>query len=92
MKENPEVIFVRVPPEIKAELKELADADRRPLNQYVRLLIEQHITLKRKSRPAAPGIGELFPDIVDQLPKRAKPITELDVESVIRNIDEPDQR
>jgi predicted HicB family RNase H-like nuclease len=36
-------ILLRVPAEIEKELKVLADADRRSLNNYIVLVLEKHV-------------------------------------------------
>jgi hypothetical protein len=45
-----EALSYRVPGELKAELKKLADADRRSLGQYVQIILEEHVAAKK-----APG-------------------------------------
>lgn len=49
MKGRTETLTIRLSPEIKAELEKLAAADRRPVSQYVALLIEDHVKAKQSS-------------------------------------------
>ena len=37
----------RVPPELKDDLKKLADADRRELAVYLRIALEDHVAAKK---------------------------------------------
>lgn len=39
-----ETILVRVTPEMKQQLEKIADLDRRPLSDYLRLMFEKTIT------------------------------------------------
>jgi predicted transcriptional regulator len=42
-----ETLTIRLSPEVKAALAKLAAADRRPVSQYVALLIEDHVKAKQ---------------------------------------------
>jgi predicted DNA-binding protein len=43
MKGRTETLTIRLSPEVKAALERLAASDRRPVSQYVALLIEDHV-------------------------------------------------
>jgi predicted transcriptional regulator len=42
----------RVPAELKAALKKLAEADRRKLGAYVQLVLEEHVERSSGGKPA----------------------------------------
>ena len=42
------MLVVRLPGELLATLRKRAAADRRPVSQYVRLVLEDHIKAKRR--------------------------------------------
>ena len=50
MKERTEVISIRISKETKAALERLAKADRRPLSQYVAVVLEKHIEAAKPER------------------------------------------
>lgn len=41
---------MRLPPELKAELQRLADADRRSLTNYIEIVLEDHVKTKGKRK------------------------------------------
>lgn len=45
-----ETIIVRVDEEIKKDLQKLADADKRKLSDYVRLVLEDHVNIDKKKK------------------------------------------
>jgi hypothetical protein len=45
---NTAVIAFRVKPSVKAELERLAKAERRPLSNYLSVVVEDHIEAKRQ--------------------------------------------
>jgi predicted transcriptional regulator len=49
MKGRTETLTIRLSPQIKAALEKLAAADRRPVSQYVALLIEDHVKARVNS-------------------------------------------
>ena len=46
------VVSYRMPAELKAALKKLADADKRKLGPYIQIVLEQHIERKGSGKPA----------------------------------------
>jgi predicted DNA-binding protein len=44
MKGRSETVTIRLSPKVKSDLQRLADADRRPLSQYIAILIENHLS------------------------------------------------
>jgi hypothetical protein len=49
---SPVPVSVRMPPELKEALSALAAADKRPLSNYVMLVLEEHV--KGRQPPAEP--------------------------------------
>lgn len=45
---NQGFIGFRIPAKLKASLEKLAEKDRRPLSDYIRLVLEDHVARKRK--------------------------------------------
>lgn len=45
-----ETIIVRVDEEIKKDLQNLADTDKRKLSDYVRLVLEDHVNIDKKKK------------------------------------------
>lgn len=44
-----------IPDALKQELKKLADSDRRPLSQYVQIVLEEHVAAKKAAAPKRRG-------------------------------------
>jgi predicted transcriptional regulator len=42
-----DALSFRVPAELKADLRKLADADRRSLGQYVQIALEEHVAARK---------------------------------------------
>jgi hypothetical protein len=55
MRKKTAVISIRVLPELKQSLEQLAKADRRPLASYLELVLEQHVTQSGARNRAASG-------------------------------------
>ncbi len=50
MKGRTETVTIRLSPKVKADLQRLADEDRRPLSQYIAILIEEHLKARAKDK------------------------------------------
>jgi len=42
-------LSIRITPELKEALEELAAADRRPLSSYVQLALEEHVAQRKRT-------------------------------------------
>jgi len=48
-----ELVSVRISRDLRDQLEQLAKADLRPLANYIRLVLEQHVTAKKTESEAA---------------------------------------
>jgi predicted transcriptional regulator len=61
MRKKTAVISIRVLPQLKEALEQLAKADRRPLASYLELLLEQHVDATRAREKVKPTKAKTGP-------------------------------